>query len=216
MDQPLTHTTKAPNTEDKPNNATDSSASSPFMKLAPELRNTIYEYALYLDNGVIEVSVTAGIPERALLLTCKTIRSEAIGIFYSLNTIKLLIDSYSPAVPLFMHKKQEAILSQYQYKIEVSDVRLEGSSDWRNLLAWLRRYHEADGAVAFAINALGPPLGTDGHKLEGTRMAKELTIVAGLFDMVGHLDGVEWDSFEGTLGMFRYALAEFDEMWDYD
>ena len=206
----------APNTEDKPNNATDSSASSPFMKLAAELRNTIYEYALYLDDGVIEVSETAGIPEPALLLTCKDIRREAIGVFYSINTIKLLIDSYSPAMPLLMHKKQEAILWQYQYKITVSDVRLDGPSDWRNLLAWLRHYHEADGAVAFALSALGPPLGTRGHKPEATLLAKELTVIAGLFDMVSHLDGMEWDSFEGTLGMFRYALAVFDEMWDYD
>lgn len=216
MNQSLIHTTMASNTEDKPNNATDSSASSPFMKLAPELRLAIYEYALRLNDGIIQVSKETGIPELALLLTNKTVRHEALPTFYSLNTIELLIDSYSPAMPLLIHNKQEAILSQYQYEITVSNVKLDGPAKWYNLLAWLRRYHEADGAVSFALSTPAPPLGTGGHEPEAATVAKELTVIAGLFHMVCHLDRWDWDSFEETLGMFRYALAEFDEAWDDD
>lgn len=80
------------------------------MELAPELRLIVYEYALYLDDGVIGVNETAGIPEPALLLTSKTIRHEALPIFYTRNTLHLLIHSYTPATPLLIHRKQEAIL----------------------------------------------------------------------------------------------------------
>ena len=88
MDQNLIKTTMTPNTDAEPNNATDSTTSSPFMKLPPELRDIIYEYALRLDDGIIQISSTTGIPEPPLLLTCKTIRREAISILYTLNSIR--------------------------------------------------------------------------------------------------------------------------------
>jgi hypothetical protein len=60
---------------------------SRLLNLPPELRNRIYEYALRFDNGICEVNETVGIPESALLLTCKEIRREAIGILHSANKV---------------------------------------------------------------------------------------------------------------------------------
>jgi len=213
MDRSLIQTTMAPNTGNKQTNAIDSSASSPLMNLAAELRLLIYEYAVYLDNGVIEVNEAAGIPEPALLLTCKEIRHEALPIFYTQNTLHLLIHSYSPATPLLIHRKQEAILEQYQYYIFVSHIVLDGPANWRNLLAWLRHGHESDSPVG--IVQVAPPLKTE-YGLGALERAKELTVVAGLFDVVGLLDDVRWDVVEETLGMLRYALAAFDDDWGED
>lgn len=42
-----------------------------LFRIPPELRNRIYEYALHLEDGVCEVSEELGIPELALLMTCK-------------------------------------------------------------------------------------------------------------------------------------------------
>lgn len=211
MDRSLIQTTMAPNTEDQLKNVTDSSASSPFMNLAPELRLIIYEYALYLDDGAIEVNETTGIPEPALLLTSKEIRHEALPIFYTQNTLHLLIHSYSPATPLLIHRKQEAVLAQYEFYIFVSHIVLDGPANWRNLLAWLRHVHESESPVG--IVQVAPPLKT-GHRPGALERAKELTVVAGLFDVVGLLDDVRWDVVEKTLGMLRYALAAFDDDWE--
>lgn len=202
-----------PQTQAEPNNAISPTASSPFMELAPGLRLIIYEYALYLDEGAIEVNETTGIPEPALLLTCKEIRNEALPIFYTQNNLHLLIHSYSPAMPLLIHRKQESILEQYQYYIYVSHIVLAGPANWRNLLTWLRHIHESDSPIG--IVQVAPPLKT-GHRPGALERAKELTVVAGLFDVVGLLDDVRWDVVEKTLGMLRYALAAFDDDWEED
>ena len=210
MDQSLTRNTMAT----QPNNITNSTPSSPLMKLPAELRNTIYEYALRTDDGTIEISEQTGIPEPALLLTNKSIRAEALSIFYSQNIITLVIESYSPSVPLLVHKKQEAVLSKYKYKITTSRVTLNGSANWHNLMAWLRHFHEADGPVAFI--KLDPPLKTGEYEPGAKEVDKEETVIAGLFQMVSYMDDVHWDDVEETLGMMRYALAAFDWDWDDD
>lgn len=212
MEGSSAHNNMAPQTAIEPNNTTNSTASSSLMKLPAELRNTIYEYALRTDDGTIEISEQTGIPEPALLLTNKFIRGESLSIFYSQNIVSLLIESYSPSVPLLVHKKQEAVLSKYKYKITTSCVTLNGPANWHNLMAWLRHFHEADGPVAFIT--LAPLLNTGKHEPGAKEADKESTVLAGLFEMVSYMDDVHWDRVEETLGMMRYALAAFD--WDWD
>ena len=92
---------------------------SPLQELPAELRNQIYELALYEREGV-GVCVTpqsahigwerkgeleARLPVRlgnplALTMTCKAIREESLGLFYSINRFTLflnLLDELSPA-----------------------------------------------------------------------------------------------------------------------
>lgn len=52
---------------------------SPIGALPGELRNLIYEFALFEPNGVATAT------EPGLLRTCKTIREEAELMFYALN-----------------------------------------------------------------------------------------------------------------------------------
>lgn len=54
---------------------------SPLFKLPPELRAAIYRFAV-VEEGEIVVTKGQRFPEAPLLSTCKTIRSEAIGIFF--------------------------------------------------------------------------------------------------------------------------------------
>jgi hypothetical protein len=106
---------------------------SPLLKLPPELRNRIYEYALRFDNGICEVNETVGIPESALLLTCKEIRREAIGIFYSVNKVHVELESFSPSLPILIEKKMCALHKQYGFQIEINILRygvVQYSSEW--------------------------------------------------------------------------------------
>jgi hypothetical protein len=216
MDQSLIHTTMARNTEDKSNNATDSSASSPFMKLAPELRNTIYEYDLQLPNdGVFQVSETEPIREPPLLLTCKTIRSEAIAIFYAQNSILLTVDSCSPAMPLFIYKKELALFAQYKCKIKIWSVWLRGPPRWKNFLAWLRHSHECV-YVDVPLVRVQPPLGPGRHHPGVVDQWKEWMVIAGLQQMVDLMDDAEWDDVEETLNILRYGLVKINPEWDVD
>ena len=75
-------------------------STSMFQKLAPELRNEIYELVLCQPDGVVVVDLQSGTPvldcktkQRrnllALTKTCKQIHNEANTIFYSVNRFRL-------------------------------------------------------------------------------------------------------------------------------
>lgn len=99
-----------------PFNIVDSLAPSPLLRLPPELRNTIYEFALRLD---------------------KDIRREAISIFYSVNEVFMMIESYSPSVPRLVLKKMGTLRTQYHYDLKAKKVKHLGPRRWRNLVSWL-------------------------------------------------------------------------------
>lgn len=65
---------------------------STLFKVAPELRNTIYRYAL-VENTDITISKNNGIPELALLPACKIIRSDARSIFFGENDFPCRVES---------------------------------------------------------------------------------------------------------------------------
>lgn len=77
---------------------TDSVADSAFFKLLPELRNTIYSLAL-TENHDVHITKQHGIPEHPVLSACKTIRSEASGIFYGENTFWCVVESFDCSAP---------------------------------------------------------------------------------------------------------------------
>jgi hypothetical protein len=115
--------------------STQPESHSPLMKLPPELRNRVYEYALRFDNRICEVNENVSIPESALLLTCKEIRREAIGILYSVNEVHVVLESFSPAMPILIEKKMAVLYKQYHYNIEIKGLSTRGPRSWRNLMS---------------------------------------------------------------------------------
>ena len=151
-----------------PITAAQSIAHSTFFKLPSELRNRVYELALTADPfvcNVIDISAPdkftmtksivspgkvtirkeTGIPEPALLTACKTVRLEAIGIFYSpdVNEMRLIIDSFHPAMAVLWNRKNKALSEQYGLP---ADIRAsswnEGTRNWENLTLWLLEEHQ--------------------------------------------------------------------------
>ena len=185
------------------------------MKLAPELRNTIYKYALRLDDGIIQISEQTGVPEPPLLLTCKDIRREALPLFYTINNVRVVVDSYSPAMPLFFHKKQLALFAQYNRRLAASQLTLRGPVKWRNLVLWLRCVHAmVDHPVP--IVRLAAPLGTGVHVRMVTDYAKMLAVVAGLFRIVCEMRQLPWVRLRETVAWLRYGLVKYDAAWEVD
>lgn len=197
----------------QPNNAINSPASVPLLRLPPELRNTIYEYALRLDDGACIVSDTAGIPESALLITCKRIRREAIGIFYTINELHMIVDSCSPSVPILVKQKAVAMFKQYHCHINFPTLFLRGPQRWRNLVSWLRATH-ADPREIRSICAIASDLDKKPHSPLSRNRAKEMAIVAGLFKMVVSMQGVQWEEVEEALKLLRYGLVRYDSEWN--
>lgn len=115
-------------------------AASPLFKLPAELRLRIYEYALYSDNdGLCEVTRKHGIPEPALLFTCKAVRDESVTLFYKVNSIRLVAESYHPAVHNLIARKVAAIRTAGMHlgglEIEIFTV---GRRNFQNLTLWVQ------------------------------------------------------------------------------
>lgn len=126
---------------------TDGVVDSPLFKLAPELRNKIYRYALVKNTG-ITISKNNGIPEPALLSACEIIFSEARFIFYGKNNFLHWIESWNPAACLLVSRKRASWKLNARHVCSKNLDHLPGGlaklkimvdyqRDWSNSVCWL-------------------------------------------------------------------------------
>lgn len=149
-----------------PVTATQLVANSPLFKLSPELRNQIYEYAVYnhtekgynKETNELRVSATNGVAEPATLVACKAVRSEAIGIFHgllsSLSGVTLEIESFHPAALVLWERKKTTLSRQYGFDLDsiLTNVCHSGSIDRYNLDNWLECYHDGTAKIGFKLS----------------------------------------------------------------
>lgn len=113
---------------------TQSIAKSPLSKLHAELRLQIYAYVVFSSAGegncineglcvIVRNGDHGTIPEPALLSTCKLVRKEAIGLFYSENQFTIVVDNYHSALLVLKIQKEAALRSQYDCSINWSTHR---------------------------------------------------------------------------------------------
>lgn len=188
----------------------------PLLRLPPELRNRIYQYALRLnEDGVIRVNEGDDFPEPALLSTCTQIRREARGIFYSENAIDGVIRSYSPSIPVFLAKK--SIELTRTCGLQLKDLRFifQGPPRWKNLLSWLRAVHETP-AFYMSYTRLAETSSPQTMNPNQLAQYKRQALESGLFGMVILMKGQPWEAIEPALTPYRYGLERFDPQWGVD
>lgn len=125
-------------------------AGSSFFKLPPELRNRIYESVLIVEEEEYggqkstEISKEGGIPEPGLLAACKTIRDEAIAIYYKQNWFELTIDTFDSAPLVLWKAKKISMLKQYNLQLD-DRIYVEWTTvrrNWKNFMLWMQRAHQ--------------------------------------------------------------------------
>lgn len=194
----------------------------PFLRLPPEVRNLIYEHALRLDGGICELNEDEDFPEPALLSTCKTIRTEAIGIFYSVNSFKATMTSYSPDMPIFLEKKNDLLVEKYQCGIQDLAIRDLGPPRWANLLSWVKHVYES-----LPTESNQPTLPTHIatrsllNDMRTANLAQEMDynerlFIMGLFAVAASMWDQSWSRVDLVLSMLRHGLFAFDPEWRQD
>lgn len=194
----------------------------PLLQLPPELRNGIWKYALYMDmdDGFCILNEDENFPEPALLSTCRQIRREAMGIFYSENIFAFTVTSYSPKMPMFTLKKMVSLRKRYGISIaERTRATFQGPPRWNNLLSWIKAVHETP-CGSTTITAHRPhrftAKSTDGMNANQLRRRKESNFLAGLFRLVCEMKDRPWHIVESSLAPMRYGLELFDPEWAKD
>lgn len=179
---------------------------APFLGLPAEICNRIYQHALRL-NGTCHLQEGKDFPEPALLFTCKTIRREAIGIFYSENSFDAAMTSYSLSMPTFLLAKDISLEKKYKCHIRVLDDYASGPTEVEQLVFMVKQCHE-NGIFPFTIRALlEVKLGHDYH------VAIEYAMISGLFIMAYEMRNLPWRSVERVLGPLRDGFIAIDPEW---
>lgn len=183
-------------------------AHSPLFKLPRELRDYIYEYSfcsLYTttrsgENG-IRVTKEGGIPEPALLLTCKAIRDEAVPLFYGKTRFHFIVHSFDPAVMLLWNAKKAHLRRDYNLAAPGQGLTRTGFRSWSNLKRTLQLVHS--GHQLFV--AVGP---RDSPNFSGQE-----EFIQGMTNVARSMDDKEWDVVEETLQMLRHGLFALNPNW---
>ena len=146
-------------------------AHSPLFKLPRELRDYIYDYT-FCSSRRHRITRDEGIPEPALLLTCKAIREEAAVLFYGCSRLTLNIISYDPTTILLWDLKELYLTRAYGFMPYRPHFRHAGRRNWHNLKLMLR-LHLADMISSSSYNLPSPPAHSE-----------ERIFISGLFKIV--------------------------------
>lgn len=171
-----------------------------FKQLPGEIRNTIYAHALGQGDN-IHVTKQAGIPEPALLSTCKAIRKEAIGMFYCQNKIYVKIQPFEVTAFMLWQTKRKLLFQIYGLEVAPPTYERTGRREWANLMTWMRLHHADRMAAPSARSA---------------QQKHEDHTIKCMFDFAARMakDGHPWANVvEGGLRGFRRELIKSHKDW---
>jgi hypothetical protein len=174
---------------------------SPLFKLPPELRDMIYEYT-FNTATLARVTKEAGIPEPALLSTCKVIRKEAIAVFYHEMRLQFVIPSYDPTVLRLWDTKRMHLLNSYNLVPPGPISFHQGPRMWANLKLCFQLYH---GRKLRTLLGASQP--------DGSNYIAEKVFIKGLFEVVKNMRGQPWEAVRNVLNMLRPGLVRIYYEW---
>ena len=170
-----------------------------LLSLPGELRNRIYRYALHSDRNIEIDKARWSIHQPPLLKTCKTIRAEALRLFYIENKISTNIHDWDPIVKF---RFQQLMLS-HNIRPQQLHHYFTGVPNYQNLYQWLQAVHQ--GRIGVISDAVGKP------------RPIERKIVGVMFKIVRKATGVSaWSQVEDLLVAHRELLGVNDARWMVD
>ncbi|KAK3722638.1 hypothetical protein LTR37_002208 [Vermiconidia calcicola] len=172
-----------------------------LLGLPGELRNRIYRDALLTDDSDVIVDAT-GVPEPALLLTCKQIRAEGGQIYYSERAFSIHISDYDTAVAVKWTRRHRLIREDYKIDAKCRVVNT-GYPHWVNLVSWLERlFNEEVFLRAFFPSQA--PAGT----------STGLLTIGAMFASVQAMRGQPWSRVKTLLDEQHHILISIDKQWE--
>ena len=204
----------APDADSKLKSSTttpSSVAHSPLFKLPRELRDSIYEFSFnslhesietyYGEQHLIKVTKDRGIPEPALLSTCKVVRDEAVMLFYGRDRFAIVFDSYDPAAMLLWNAKTLHLNLNYNLVAPSRGALRTGGRSWDNLKRSLQLHHS------------GHTLSMEIYPRDSPEYREEDEFIQGMFRTARAMEEYEWEDVEEILQMLRLGLAALHYRW---
>jgi hypothetical protein len=183
----------------QPSDPTSATTSCRLLSLPGELRNRIYRFALHSERTIEVDKVRWPLHQPPLLKTCKTIRAEALRLFYTENKISTNIHDWDPIVKY----RFQQLMAIHNIRPQHLHHYFTGVPNWKNLTDWLRAVHQGRiGAISDAVGKTRPI---------------ERKIVGIMFKIVRKAAGVSvWAQVEDLLVAHRELLGMNDARWLVD
>jgi hypothetical protein len=176
---------------------------SPLFKLSAEMRNEIYHLVL-LEKPSVIVS-NAGIPEPGVLSSCKSIREEAIQIYYSQNVFHVRVEDWQSDTLVGWSLKLFGLDAAYGLKPEWDWSVKEDDVNKANLRVWLQRCHENPDFVTPAPKLVPPST---------PRLTYKDTLVRTMFHHARLGTGImTWTEVDKSMAMCWHRLALVHAGW---
>ncbi|KAK3706038.1 hypothetical protein LTR37_013032 [Vermiconidia calcicola] len=178
-------------------------ARSSLLGLPGELRNRIHRNALLTDDSDVIVDAN-GVPEPALLLTCKQIRAEGAQIYYSESDFMIHVPDYDTAVVLKWTRRLVLIRENYRIYAKSGTLILSyPQPHWVNLVTWLERLFNEEVFLR-PYPPSQAPAGT----------STELLIIGGMFALVQAIRGQPRSRVKTLLDEQHDILISIDKQWE--
>ncbi|CAK1362883.1 unnamed protein product [Cercospora beticola] len=124
------------------------SESSPFLTLAPELRNRIYEYALNLSQGSEKLDLNHSFRgsnpvfrEPGLLTTCRQIRHESLKIYLLSNNFAIKVFDCEISQLIAFEQRCSALDVAKNMSVSIWPATKQEDFDWKALWDWALYVH---------------------------------------------------------------------------
>ncbi|KAF2170088.1 hypothetical protein M409DRAFT_19695 [Zasmidium cellare ATCC 36951] len=166
-----------------------------LLALPPEIRTTIFEYAL-TEPDKIKIRPTLRPP--ALLSTCRQTREDAGLIWWERNRFVITIWNCNASLLAAFSNLHHTHQRRYDLSGHlVYHIVVEGGKDWNNLVAWC---YEVWANTIPAYKMLEPSDDFEAFVSVATNIAK------------WHRDR-PWEECFATIDAIRYAVAKYDRAW---
>lgn len=179
----------------KQRNSTDHQQhQSKLMPMPAELRSMIYRFALI---STIEIDINNAFREPALLSTCRTIRQEAITIYYLENLFMIHCSDWDHTyVKKFALRLLRQVGPEATAKTRSITANLGSWTNKKNLLLMLKAFH--GGEIAGLQNK------DQGHTVAA---------IVGAFKITREMRAHPWMAVERVLGVYLEEVAKPKVGW---
>jgi hypothetical protein len=172
---------------------------SPLLELPPELRNEIYHLVLRRSRRIV---ISDSIPEAALLLTCKQIRSEVRPIFYAINRFSVRDFNYNGLKWTWLSGMAGSLLDHYEIQLDIEE-RLRPVPGWAHLMEWLHQVHQGSCRLTPVPRKRGLGSWSRTHDM----------VIIGMFDTVKAMRSQEWEVVALLMNKQREILENLNGRW---
>jgi hypothetical protein len=118
-------------------------------------------------------------------------------------------------MPILIEKKMCALHKQYGFQIEINSLSTCGPRNWRNLMSWLKTVHGPQRSP-FGILGVWSKLESQPYSQQADLTAKEIAMLAGLFQVAMMMTDLPWDEVEVALNILRYGVVQYSSEWEVD